>query len=253
MSDKRFIQSIGIGASYFLVMSLLFEGKALNLVFQPKWDIRKNIVGAEVLLRTERGGSPIEILDKALHQKQTLELTRSVLIGTVKQMRKWQEKGVSIPLSVNIYVEDLSFEMLEFIEKVFHEQGLPLMFLSIELLENQMLYAEKRAIIEAFRQKDIEVLLDDFGGGVHTWGTIDEWQDVLDGVKIDKSVVDRGEADAYVDLLLKKDLSVEVEGIEKEEQYKNFPSEVKLQGFYLSEPLSADEFEKLVAPEVVSL
>jgi EAL domain-containing protein (putative c-di-GMP-specific phosphodiesterase class I) len=227
-------------------MSITFEDRELHLVFQPKWDIRKNIVGAEVLLRTEKGGSPMEILDKALHQEKTVELSRSVLIGTAKQMRAWQEKGISLPLSVNLYVEDLSFEMLEFIEKVFHEQGLPLMFLSVELLENQMLYAEKRAIIEAFREKDIEVLLDDFGGGVHTWGTVDEWQDVLSGVKIDKSVVDRGEADAYVDLLLKKDLAVEVEGIEKEEQYTNFPSEVKLQGFYLSEPLGADEFENFV-------
>lgn len=227
-------------------MSIIFENRELHLVFQPKWDIRKNIVGAEVLLRTEKGGSPMEILDKALHQEKTVELSRSVLIGTAKQMRAWQEKGISLPLSVNLYVEDVSFEMLEFIQKVFHEQGLPLMFLSVELLENQMLYAEKRAVVKAFRENDIEVLLDDFGGGVHTWGTIDEWQDVLSGVKIDKSVLDRGEADAYVDLLLKKDLAVEVEGIEKEEHYKNFPSEVKLQGFYLSEPLGADEFEKLV-------
>lgn len=227
-------------------MSIIFENRELHLVFQPKWDIRKNIVGAEVLLRTEKGGSPMEILDKALHQEKTIELSRSVLIGTAKQMRAWQEKGVSLPLSVNLYVEDVSFEMLEFIQKVFHEQGLPLMFLSVELLENQMLYAEKRAVVKAFREEDVEVLLDDFGGGVHTWGTIDEWQDVLSGVKIDKSVLDRGEADAYVDLLLKKDLAVEVEGIEKEEHYKNFPSEVKLQGFYLSEPLGADEFEKLV-------
>jgi EAL domain-containing protein (putative c-di-GMP-specific phosphodiesterase class I) len=234
-------------------MSILFEGKALNLVFQPKWDIRKNIIGAEVLLRTEKGGSPMEILDKALHQEMTVELTRSVLIGTAKQMRAWQEKGISLPLSVNVYVKDLSFEMLEFIEKVFHAEGLPLMFLSIELLENQILYAEKRPIIQAFRDKDIEVLLDDFGGGVHTWGTIDEWQDVLDGVKIDKSVVDRGEADAYVDLLLKKDLGVEVEGIEKEEQYRNFPSEVKLQGFYLSEPLVVEEFERFVQEFVNSV
>lgn len=227
-------------------MAIVFENHELHLVFQPKWDIRKNIVGAEVLLRTEKGGSPMEILDKALHQEKTVELSRSVLIGTVRQMCAWQERGISIPLSVNLYVEDLSFEMLEFIEKIFHEQGIPLLFLSIELLENQMLYAEKREIVEAFREKDIEVLLDDFGGGVHTWGTVDEWHDVLSGVKIDKSVVDRGEADAYVDLLLKKDLAVEVEGIEKEEQYTNFPSEVKLQGFLLSEPLSAEGFEKLI-------
>ncbi len=84
----------------------------LNLVFQPKFRLKDNrIVGVEALLRwrdAEFGDiSPTRFVEIAEDSGLILDMSNWVIRAACRQLRKWLDRGLYMPVAINISAKEL--------------------------------------------------------------------------------------------------------------------------------------------------
>ena len=140
------------------------------------------------------------------------------------------------------------------------ETGLDPRYLELELTETFLMQDSKStaAVLRALKDIGVHLALDDFGTGYSSLSYLRRFP--IDGLKIDRSFVrdlttdanDASIVSAVIDMGKSLHMSVVAEGVETREQLTFLQDHCcpEGQGNYFSHPVAAEEFTKLLAPEV---
>jgi diguanylate cyclase (GGDEF)-like protein/PAS domain S-box-containing protein len=231
-----------------------------RLFCQPQFDKRGRLVGAEVLVRWQRGEheliGPDHFIGFAEESGLILPLGEHVLAESCRALARWRRDPTlgRLKLAVNVSVHqmrDPGFPAA--VAGIVGSTGAPAGRLCLELTES--VFAEDlQEITERMHEicaQGICFSLDDFGTGYSSLGYLKRFP--LSALKIDRSFVhdvgidaDAGSiVEAIIALARKLKLEIVAEGVEYEAQ-RNFLIRggcSSMQGFLLGRPLPMAEFE----------
>ena len=231
--------------------------------YQPKYDLtKKRFISSEALIRwkSEKYGflTPTKFLGKAEAVGLTHEIDTFVLKRVCEDLDDLRRRGKRLlPVSVNFSLyEFYSANFLDTIMVILEQYKIPTHLIEIEITEatsqaNQFL---SLSIIKKLKEKGMRVLMDDFGVGFSNIGNLKKIP--FDAVKIDKSFIDDIASDMktreivrfLINLCKVNELEVIAEGVDNKEQLdllRKIHCDT-IQGFYFSQPLSKQDFEKFL-------
>lgn len=236
------------------------EENELLLHYQPKVDLKTGRAAhVEALVRwrhPERGLiMPAEFIPFAEQTGYIKSITRWVIQAALAQCRAWHSKGMDIAVSINIAARDLlSTEFADYLRAQIKEQRVAPEWIYLEITESGFISHAQPAIdvLLPLKKLGVRVCIDDFGTGYSSLAYIRKLP--VDELKIDQSFISnmaRDKADATIvrstiELGHNMDIKVVAEGVADEATW----AALKLmgcdyvQGYYFSEPLSADGFEQ---------
>ncbi|SHK45672.1 diguanylate cyclase (GGDEF) domain-containing protein [Clostridium cavendishii DSM 21758] len=227
------------------------------LYFQPIFNINSSkIIGAEALIRWQKDGEilpPFRFLPLAKRIGIILEIDNWVLKTACEKCKEWIDDGLDICISVNTsYAQLKQPNFHKLISDILEETGLPANNLKIEITEDETIDNMNYIINVLNKIKDlgVKIALDDFGTGYSSFNYISKLP--IDTIKLDRSLLVTIDKDkksfpivkTIVNLAHDLNLDITSEGIETKEHLnvmKNLHCE-NIQGYYISKPLSKDEF-----------
>ncbi|MBI5887359.1 MAG: EAL domain-containing protein [Deltaproteobacteria bacterium] len=234
------------------------------LLYQPQVDMRNGrVTGSEALVRwrdplTGSVIPPGEFIPVAEKTGIIVDLGVWVLKNACMQNRRLGDRGHKLTVSVN--VSSRQFKQKDFtatIDAILAQTGLDPHQLEIELTESVIMenMDEALGVMRELRAKGMRFAIDDFGTGFSSLSYLKRMP--IDTLKIDKSFVnnitenadDASIAIAVIRLAHNMNLKVVAEGVETEAQ-RLFLRRLecdRMQGYLFAKPLSAYEFEKLIA------
>ncbi len=236
------------------------------LYYQPQVDMRSGeIVGAEALLRWNRGGNGIVgpgiFLTRCEENGLIIPLNEWVLREACREARSWHEMGLEgLRVSVNLSpVQFRKRHMPDLIADVLRETELDAHCLDLELTES-IVVGDFDAVAADLRQLldlGVHVSIDDFGTGYSSLSYVKKFP--VDRLKIDQSFVRNLTSDpndaaivrAILTLGHSLNLQVVAEGVETAEQLARLRDEGcdEVQGYYFGRPMPARDFIALVSKE----
>ena len=240
------------------------ERREFILNYQPIVSLATGqITGFEALVRWQHPElgrvPPAQFIPIAEELGLIIPIGQWVLLSACQQLRHWQEKGLTVPLtiSVNLSVKQFSQpNLIEQIDKILDETGLDSSLLSLEITETAIMEnAESAAqIMEQLRSRQIRLAMDDFGTGYSSLSYLHRFY--VDALKIDRSFVSRiegaqqnlGIVQAIVTLAKNLNMDVIAEGVETElqrDQLQHLHCEYA-QGYLFAQPLDSDAAENMI-------
>ena len=227
--------------------------------YQPKVDLRTGgISGFEALVRwesPERGTVPPgEFITLAEETALILPIGRWVLEEACRQAKEWQEEygtdETPFSVAVNLSARQLQQEhggIVEEVERVLGLTGLDPRSLHLEITESVLMedVPQNISTLAELKVLGVHVEIDDFGTGYSSLKYLQRFP--VDGLKVDKSFIDKLDSDeesaliveAMISLARALDLEVIAEGIETPAQLARLRSlgcDVG-QGYYFSRPV----------------
>ncbi len=234
------------------------EENQLLMHYQPKVDIRTGrLCGAEALVRwqhPERGFMPPDSFIPIAEQSGIIvPLTAWVLNESIKECAQWQQRGVPVPVAVNLSVRNLHDpKITEVILKTLHRYDLKPSALIVELTETAVMTDSNRAlsILLALAQEGVKVSVDDFGTGYSSLANLKKLP--IHEIKIDRSfVMDMNENNneavivrSTIDLAHNMNMKVTAEGVETEytlDLLRTYGCDIA-QGYFLARPMPGRDF-----------
>jgi diguanylate cyclase (GGDEF)-like protein/PAS domain S-box-containing protein len=236
------------------------------LHFQPQIDLASGaMTGAEALIRWRDPDIglvyPGEFVAIAEECGLIVPIGRWVLREVCRQVQAWRETGLQV-VSVAVNISAVEFRHRDFLEGValiLQETGLASHYLELELTESVLMRdAESSvAVLEALKAMGVSLAIDDFGTGYSSLSYLKRFP--IGTLKIDQSFVRDIATDADDATIVSavigmgKNLKQRViaEGVETREQLAFLQTQRcdEGQGFQLSYPLSAEDFEHLLRRE----
>ena len=236
--------------------------KEFEVYYQPIIDIqgKNKCIGAEALIRWNSGEmgfmSPADFIPLAEYLGLINPIGSHILKQACETCKRWNESGhpeykVNVNLSV---IQLLQQDIVETVEGIVKRSGINPRNLTLEVTEDLAINDPERMkkILAQIKAMGVRIALDDFGTGYSSLSHIRDLP--FDVIKVDQSFVRDLADDAYSKSFIKmvSDLanaigvSICVEGIETEEQYKVLEGmKVRMiQGYYFDKPMPAEEFEK---------
>ncbi|MBV8156746.1 MAG: EAL domain-containing protein, partial [Dyella sp.] len=220
------------------------------------------LVGAEVLLRwthPELGEiSPAEFVPIAEESGVIGQIGEWVLRTAVRQASSWVRQGLP-KMTIAVNLSAVQFRQSNFptlVERILKEEGLPPAYLDLELTEGTAMHdpAGAIAIMNRLREIGISLSIDDFGTGYSSLSYLKKFR--LSKLKIDRAFVrdlssnveDRAIVSAVTHMARSLGLRTVAEGVETAEQLVVLAhcGCDELQGYFVSRPVTAGEFEKWV-------
>jgi EAL domain-containing protein (putative c-di-GMP-specific phosphodiesterase class I) len=234
----------------------------LSLYYQPKINILDNkIVGAEALLRWQhpiRGMvPPNEFIPIAEQSGLIFGIGQWVISEAIKQTKKWQDKllpnfGMAINLSVKQFQNR---ELVDFINTEITKLSVAASTIELEITESLLMEEsqQEHEILQELSNKGFKISMDDFGTGYSSLSYLKRF--TIDVLKIDRSFIcdvmsnpdDAEIVKAIIVMAHALKLTVVAEGVENKEQL-GFLKQLncdQTQGFLVSKPIPALEFEQL--------
>ncbi len=241
------------------------------VVFQPQIDVKTGeIYGYEALarLKLQRNGEeknipPIDFIPAAEKSGYISKIGRIVTEQTIAHMVEWRKNGMQLhKVSINYSVgQTTDHGYVNYLSDLLEEHAISPDLICIEITESLFLENRKQAmeLFDQFRAIGVELALDDFGTGYSSLSYLAYLP--VSTVKIDKTMIDAylSQEDKnpflqnVVNLVHSLNLSLTVEGIEHEWQYKKivqFGGD-HIQGYYFSKPLLPEQVETF-APDFES-
>ena len=243
----------------------LDEYKEFEVYYQPIIDIQEDnkCTGAEALIRwnNEEMGivSPTDFIPLAEYLGLINPIGNHVLQQACEMCKRWNDNGypeykINVNLSV---VQLLQHDIVETVADIVEKSGITPHNLTLEVTEGLAINDLERmkTILAQIKELGIRIALDDFGTGYSSLSHIKELP--FDVIKVDQSFVKDLAEDTYSKSFIKMvsdladaiSVSICVEGIETQEQYKVLAGmKVRMiQGYYFDKPMPAAEFEKKYA------
>ncbi len=273
---SRYSDSLGLYSGKRLDMEKNMRDAAMSgysefmIYYQPVIDISKPgtpCTGAEALIRwnsAELGFvPPAEFIPLAEYLGLINPIGNYVLIEACKECKKWNDNGypgykVNVNLSV---VQLLQVDIVESVERAVTETGIKPSNLTLEVTESLAIndMGRMKEILSRIKALGVRIALDDFGTGYSSLNHIREIP--FDVIKVDQSFVKDLAEDAYSQSFIKMvaelaetiGVSICVEGIETQEQYKVLEGmKVRMvQGYYFDKPMPQRDFESKYAKEAL--
>jgi EAL domain-containing protein (putative c-di-GMP-specific phosphodiesterase class I) len=202
---------------------------------------------------------PSEFLPAAERAGLLAALTEHVLDAALAQVRRFLDRGMEIPVSVNITAPDLlDLTFVRRVGRALDSHEVPAELLCLEVTETVVMSDPDRivAALGGLRALGVGLSLDDYGTGLSSLAYLQTLP--VDELKIDRSFVsrlvhDRGSAlivGSTIGLAHGLALRVVAEGVEDEATMQVLASVGcdTVQGFLLGRPVPADELDLASVP-----
>jgi EAL domain-containing protein (putative c-di-GMP-specific phosphodiesterase class I)/CheY-like chemotaxis protein len=239
------------------------ERGEFTLNYQPKIDsINQNIIGSEALIRWKNSDygliSPQQFIPIAEENGLIIPIGEWVLETICNQLNEWKRAGINpIPVAINISARQLEQKnFVKSISSILEKTRIENELLEIELTESILIKNSQNTSrkLTKLRKSGMKVAIDDFGTGYSSLAYLTNFP--FDKLKIDQSfirdiVTDKAAASlatSIISMAHRLGVRVIAEGVETEDQLK-FLKDYKcdeIQGYYFSEPVSADNFTSLL-------
>ena len=240
-----------------------FQNKEFILYYQPIVNSKGRILGGEALIRwqhPEKGMIPPNDFISVLEENQSITTLTRWVIFQVRDQLKRLKKYKSIYLTVNLSAKDFEEEHLP--EAIFNALADEVSTdrLKFEITESACVQdiENSLAIMDRLKKNKLELLIDDFGTGHSSLGylyRIPAGMLKIDKIFVDNIVNDKAEY-AYlkdiINLIKNQGKEVLIEGVSSKEQFQLLNNGLcdHFQGFYFSEPVPAELFEKYIEKDV---
>lgn len=230
--------------------------------FQPQYNYATGeIIGAEVLCRwvhpTMGNIYPDEFIRVFEESGQIWELDCYMWECACSAARQWQDKGIRIPLSINlsrvdVFQEDLVEHFLELVKR----HGIEKDMLHLEVTESA--YVDQTeyviSVVRASSEAGFCVEMDDFGSAYSSLNMLKNM--AVSVIKMDLRFIDDLETNvkagkivsAVINMAHSMEMHVIAEGVETSSQaefLRNLNCDY-MQGYYFAKPMPKDDFEKLI-------
>jgi len=245
------------------------ENQDLELHYQPKLDLRTGmLVGAEALVRWKNEDGryipPSSFIPLAEETGLIIPLGDFVLRTACKQAHDWAQLYDHAPrIAVNISSQQFyQSDLQQTVMKALFEAGARPSLLQLELTESILMRDIEKTIrtLEYLKDTGITLAIDDFGTGYSSLSYLKRFP--IDELKIDRSFVMDLEASndgaticaAIIAMARQLGLTVIAEGVETVAQVEFLRSQDcdQMQGFLLSKPICAEEYEQRFLAKPVS-
>jgi predicted signal transduction protein with EAL and GGDEF domain len=239
------------------------ENKALELHYQPQVNlVTGQLSGVEALLRWEDPElgkvSPAVFIPIAEEFGLIVQISEWVINEACRQAQQWiTTLNLPVTMSINISAVHFNGHNLEsMIADALKTSGLNPGNLELELTETSILQDLSQAIetLETFKNMGLQLALDDFGTGYSSLSYLMKLP--FDKLKIDQSFIfnlkkeTKGTAIVAAIISMSHSLGMHViaEGVELEEHMQLLLQMHcdQVQGYYISRPLTAGQFENFV-------
>lgn len=234
------------------------ETQQFAIWLQPQVNIQNGKVqSAEVLLRELQPDGHWILRDGLLEQIEACGLMVTVgnwvLEESVRLLASWQQRGIMLPLSVNLSVlqlvnPDLVIQLSDLLHRYRIQPGT----LILEVTESRRIDDPQAAIniLRPLRDKGVRIALDDFGMG---YASLYQFHRIkatpVDILKIDKAFVELLPDDNHVATLImgaanRLNLEVVAEGVETEaqRQWLQQAGVSIVQGYLFAKPMPPEAF-----------
>lgn len=239
------------------------DNKEFVLHYQPQLDLQeRTIVGVEALVRWNNPESglvpPGKFIPVAEDSGLIVQIGAWVLREACRQARAWQDAGLP-PFVMAVNLSAIQFKRLDLVNTVIDAlvlSDLDSQWLELELTESILLQDAEATLDTVHRLKALGVKLsvDDFGTGYSSLAYLKRF--AVDKLKIDQSFVRDLSSDpddaAIVRAIIQMAHSLKLRTIAEGVEDENLCNLLQLfrcdevQGYWLSQPLPADELESFV-------
>lgn len=257
--NKAAVEQVHLGSS----LSKALDREELLVCYQPQLELPDGrIKGMEALLRwhhPEHGLiSPASFIPLAEETGLIVTIGEWVLRTACQKTKEWQGRGYrDLRVAVNLSARQFQQEdLVMMVDRVLTETGLAPQFLELEITESIAMNDVNRVIttLHELKRLGVRLAIDDFGTGYSSLSYLSRFP--LTNLKIDQSFIhnvvtheeDAAIAKAIVSLAKALGLQVTAEGVETEEQLaflRRLQCD-KIQGYLISKPLFAEEFEAFI-------
>jgi diguanylate cyclase len=235
------------------------EHNELALFYQPKICMNSGrVLGVESLARwhhPENGVIPPDVFIQVAENTGMIHrLSRWVLEAALRQSHHWREKGIHLPVAINLSPQDVhDDDLVDYIEEIAGRWQLEPGLLDIEITESAIMEDPEsaRKQMTRLRAMGISLYIDDFGTGFSSLASLKKLP--FDALKIDKSFVMDMLTDpdakvivnSTITLAHELNLSVVAEGVETKEIW----AELKTlgcntaQGYFMAKPMPTAALE----------
>ena len=240
-------------------------GQLVNY-YQPKVDLQSGrLAGVETLVRWQhpRHGLiyPNEFIPMAEQSGLIGLVTRAVLgglHGALAQCHDWLAAGLSVPVAVNVSMDDLvDHDFATHVSDLLDRFGVPPTHLVLEVTESRLMSdpVSTLEILTRLRLKRVTLSIDDFGTG-HS--SLKQLRDVpFDELKIDRSFVHGAHANpgvsaitqACLDMARELRMKSVAEGVEDEDDWRFLRARgcTLAQGYFVARPMPAQALPEWIA------
>lgn len=234
--------------------------------FQPQYDYETSaLIGAEALVRwrhPERGLiQPADFIPLLERSRQVTFVDTYVIEKSCAYAKYWQERGIELPISVNISrIDILSGKICRTISDTVKKLGIEPRLIKLEITESAYTSDTEalKSVVTDFKAAGFTVEMDDFGSGYSSLNILKDLD--IDTIKIDIKLTSQvGCGNKKSDDILRsvvkmaKDLNIGViaEGVETKTQAEFLKAVgcTAMQGYYFARPMPPQEFEQLVSKD----
>lgn len=239
------------------------ERGELLLHYQPQVELATGrVIGAEALLRWQHPQMglvmPAQFIPIAEERGLIIPIGDWVLREACRRNRRWQRAGLP-KMRVTVNVSALQFRQLDFAAKIaalLGDVGLAPESLELEITESVIMHSAEATMgaLRKLKQMGLQLSIDDFGTGYSSLSYLKQFP--IDRLKLDQSFVRGLPADAddiaistaVLGMAKTLKLKVMAEGVETREQLQFLRAHGcdEAQGYYFSEPVPAEDFERFV-------
>lgn len=234
-------------------------GSRIEVAFQPQFSVASHaVIGFEALARwqTEEFGkvSPGEFVPIADKTSLIVQLDRCVFQRAISEAEDWLRPDQKLALNVSGKTL-LSEGFVNFAKAILSQSKLAFSQCTIEITETEIIddQADAKTVCDILRKSGFSIALDDFGTGYSSLSYLSSLP--IDTLKIDRSFVQAANAQSnfkimksIVGLARSMGMNLLVEGVERSWQLEAVMDLGcdRVQGFYFSRPLTADQCAELV-------
>lgn len=236
------------------------EQNEFTLLYQPIMNLkREKITHCEALIRWNSSNlgviGPDVFIPIAEESSLIIDIGYWVIRQACRDAKKWDIQTIS----VNIASAQLrEAEFVQTLKSILKEEAFPANKLCMELTEHSLMedVSSTRKTLQALVEMKVQLSIDDFGTGYSSLSYLKHFPCRF--IKIDKSFIDdvaiNNEDASLVDAIIHMghalSRTIVAEGVETEAQFKKVKSQGcdYVQGYFISKPLTAHAFEKLILP-----
>ncbi|MBK7685864.1 MAG: EAL domain-containing protein [Rhodocyclaceae bacterium] len=245
-------------------------GQQFILHYQPVIDIStQQLIGAEALIRWHHPSlgmiPPVEFIAAAEKSGQIVAIGEWVVQEGCRQMMAWQAAGLApFVLSVNLSPVQFKRGNIEaVVAEALARSGLAPCFLELEITETALIDDADKFIasLNGLKSLGVSISIDDFGTGYSNLSYLQRF--AIDKLKIDQSFIHRlndgpqelAIVTAIIQMAKGLNLATTAEGIDSDQTRQQL---LALgcnygQGYYISQPCPAAEFEQFVEANLAAV